>query len=299
MNRESGQEIPSVCSAFPGTGFCFLETPALIGHEFPQCTENSYVLHYCYAGHIQEKSGDICNGITSGDIWITPPRQTMGTVTLLTKRYSGVSMLLEPEIAQDAIRVFSASCPETELDLAGLAKTLQHNRGTVIPGTDKLSRIFSQLFMEKPPCKDAFYRLKAMELLLYLAAWEPQKPRESPPYLEREMVERVDAIRRFATEHLDCRMTQAQIASRFHISLTALKRTFRSTYGLTLDAYLREQRISAAKRLLLETELPVSEIAHRVGYESHSQFTSVFHSSQGQTPAQFRRTCRGSGMPPK
>ena len=298
MNRESGQEIPSARRVFPGIDFCFLETPALIGREFSPRTGNSYVLHYCYAGHIQEKSGDICKGISSGDIWITPPRQAMGTVTLLTRRYSGVSMLLEPELAQDAIRAFS-SCLETELDLAGLAKTLQQSRGTVISGADRLSRIFSQLFTEKPPCEDAFYRLKAMELLLYLAAWETQGPRETPPYLERGMVERVDAIRRFAAEHLDCRMTQAQIASRFHISLTALKRTFRSTYGLTLDAYLREQRISAAKRLLLETELPVSEIARRVGYESHSQFTSVFHSSQGQTPVQFRRSCLRSKILPK
>lgn len=83
---------------------------------------------------------------------------------------------------------------------------------------------------------------------------------------------RVREICCYLTEHLDRCMTQAEIAKEFRISLTALKLTFQCLYGMPIETYLRKKRISEAKRLLRESELPVSEIAHRVGYDSHSQF---------------------------
>ena len=100
---------------------------------------------------------------------------------------------------------------------------------------------------------------------------------------------RVREICCYLTEHLDRRMTQAEIAKEFHISLTALKLTFQCLYGMPIETYLRKKRISEAKRLLRETELPVSEIAHRVGYDSHSQFSAMFRTSEGQSPMMYRQ----------
>lgn len=100
---------------------------------------------------------------------------------------------------------------------------------------------------------------------------------------------RVREICCYLTEHLDRRMTQAGIAKEFRISLTALKLTFRCLYGMPIETYLRKKRISEAKRLLRETELPVSEIAHRVGYDSHSQFSAMFRTSEGQSPMMYRQ----------
>lgn len=101
---------------------------------------------------------------------------------------------------------------------------------------------------------------------------------------------RVREICRYLTEHLDRRITQAEIAKEFHISLTALKLTFHQLYGMPIDSYLRKKRIAEAKRLLRETELPVSEIAHRVSYDSHSQFSAMFRASEGQSPLMYRKT---------
>ena len=100
---------------------------------------------------------------------------------------------------------------------------------------------------------------------------------------------RVREICCYLTEHLARRMTQAEIAKEFRISLTALKLTFQCLYGMPIETYLRKKRISEAKRLLRETELPVSEIAHRVGYDSHSQFSAMFRSNEGQSPMMYRQ----------
>lgn len=287
-NGEAVWKGPTVRSVFPGVWFCFLGSPGLLGRELCECGEDALVLHYCRAGQLQWKCAQTGSGLSGGEIWIVPKLPEADAVTLLSRHYSGASLLLNPPAARDAVGRFAAELLGGDWNLNALEEKLRRNQGGVIPASHPASRVFSQLFLQEAACMDGYFRLKALELLMLLTAWEPRRQGEQQPYLQRELMERVEEVRRFLTEHLDCRLTQAQIAKQFHISLTALKRAFQGMYGLPLDAYLREQRISAAKRLLLETELPISEIAHRVGYESHSQFTFVFRSHEGQPPAEYR-----------
>ena len=53
--------------------------------------------------------------------------------------------------------------------------------------------------------------------------------------------------------------------------------------------YLTRLRLTRAKELLRATDLPVSEVAYRVGMENTSYFISVFRSREGATPQQYRR----------
>ena len=43
-----------------------------------------------------------------------------------------------------------------------------------------------------------------------------------------------------------------------------------------------------AKALLRQSDLPITEIAHRIGCSSHSHFSVLFHRVTGLTPRQFR-----------
>ena len=47
--------------------------------------------------------------------------------------------------------------------------------------------------------------------------------------------------------------------------------------------------MTRAKELLRATDLPVSEVAYRVGMENTSYFISVFRAREGATPQQYRR----------
>ena len=54
-------------------------------------------------------------------------------------------------------------------------------------------------------------------------------------------------------------------------------------------------RIDMAKIILANTELPVSEVAGRVGYSDSNYFTKIFKKMTGSTPSAFRNsnsTCR-------
>ena len=48
--------------------------------------------------------------------------------------------------------------------------------------------------------------------------------------------------------------------------------------------------IAAAKQLLIETRLPVSEIAYQLGFEYPQHFSRLFKSRTGMTPNEYRLT---------
>jgi AraC family transcriptional regulator len=71
--------------------------------------------------------------------------------------------------------------------------------------------------------------------------------------------------------------------SYFHFS-----RAFKQAMGMTATSYIAERRIERAKKMLEETELPISEIALRSGFSSQSHFTTAFRRLAGATPKAFR-----------
>lgn len=67
-----------------------------------------------------------------------------------------------------------------------------------------------------------------------------------------------------------------------------VSRRFRAAYGMTPLAYLNRLRMERAKDLLSTTELRVSEVAHRLGFEDFRYFTRLFRKVTGSTPREHR-----------
>jgi AraC family transcriptional regulator len=78
------------------------------------------------------------------------------------------------------------------------------------------------------------------------------------------------------------------VANDVHMSYFHFSRAFKQSMGMTATNYIAERRIERAKKLLEETELPISEIALRSGFSSQSHFTTAFRRLAGATPKAFR-----------
>ena len=65
-------------------------------------------------------------------------------------------------------------------------------------------------------------------------------------------------------------------------------RLFRQATGQTPHQYVIMCRIERAKRLLTETEWPIIEIGHQVGFTDQSYFTAVFRKHVATTPNAYR-----------
>ncbi|WP_217196518.1 helix-turn-helix transcriptional regulator [Streptomyces buecherae] len=82
--------------------------------------------------------------------------------------------------------------------------------------------------------------------------------------------------------------TLAELARASSLSVRRLTTGFRVLYGDSVWAYHRRRCLDRAAALLVETDWPVSRIAHEVGYASPSNFGYAFRRDRGTTPARFR-----------
>lgn len=86
----------------------------------------------------------------------------------------------------------------------------------------------------------------------------------------------------------DGRVALRAVARDVRMSYFHFSRAFKQAMGMTATNYIAERRIERAKRMLEETELPISEIALRSGFSSQSHFTTAFRRLAGATPKAFR-----------
>ncbi|MBI5689677.1 MAG: AraC family transcriptional regulator [Verrucomicrobia bacterium] len=82
--------------------------------------------------------------------------------------------------------------------------------------------------------------------------------------------------------------TLENLAARAHVPPNYLVRLFKKVAGLPPMAYQRRRRLELATRLLLQSDLPVSEVGARVGWSDANYFTRRFRSQFGATPTAYR-----------
>lgn len=79
-----------------------------------------------------------------------------------------------------------------------------------------------------------------------------------------------------------------QIANAHHSSISTVQRHFKNHYGITLNEYLRLQRLERAKKALVCEGLSIGEAAYLAGYSHAANFIAAFHKVYSITPAVYR-----------
>jgi len=69
---------------------------------------------------------------------------------------------------------------------------------------------------------------------------------------------------------------------------------FREQTKQTIGQYLKAAQMSKAQSYLLQSELPLKEIAHRLGFSTPANFSDAFRAATGATPGRFRSENRMS-----
>jgi CheY-like chemotaxis protein/AraC-like DNA-binding protein len=84
-----------------------------------------------------------------------------------------------------------------------------------------------------------------------------------------------------------------ELAERVGTHEKRLSRVFRELTGRTVFEFVREARLSEARRLLAETALSVEDVALAVGFSSAANFSTAFRERFQETPSGFRSTLNG------
>ncbi|MCM6778674.1 AraC family transcriptional regulator [Nocardia sp. CDC159] len=83
--------------------------------------------------------------------------------------------------------------------------------------------------------------------------------------------------------------TVPELAALAHLSRTTFAERFTRRLGRSPAAYVADRRLARAADLLRSTSTPISDIAHRIGYDSEAAFTRAFRRHYGQPPSRWRR----------
>lgn len=93
-------------------------------------------------------------------------------------------------------------------------------------------------------------------------------------------------------EYANSELTLSYTADHFYITSSYLSSFFKENVGDTFLNYLTRLRIDHAKEMIRGTNLPMGEIATRVGYTSGNTFTRIFKKLEHVTPSQYRESAQ-------
>lgn len=133
-----------------------------------------------------------------------------------------------------------------------------------------------------------YFDLKMKEFLLLLLAQE-QKSLTSPDKMTKSNFDSIQESRHIIDTRFDAHITLSDIARQVGLNEFKLKSGFRRLFGISMFEYLLKTRMQKARTLLLETRLPIKDVAHRTGYTSKQSFQNAFKKYYDETPGSFRR----------
>lgn len=98
----------------------------------------------------------------------------------------------------------------------------------------------------------------------------------------------VESIKAYLRHNYALQINFSDIASQYAFSSAYLVKIFKEHTGTSPGKYLRGYRIDIAKKLLMDSNLPVKEIAGKVGFEDQFHFSKIFKNEVGISPLQYR-----------
>lgn len=96
-------------------------------------------------------------------------------------------------------------------------------------------------------------------------------------------------IKKFIHENIETKLSRNIIAESVHLSPDYLSKLFHRETGQTLIGYITEKKILAAKNMLTQDRLQVSEVAIRLGYDNLSYFSELFRKVTGVRPSEYKK----------
>ncbi|MGM9630046.1 helix-turn-helix domain-containing protein [Butyricicoccus sp.] len=93
----------------------------------------------------------------------------------------------------------------------------------------------------------------------------------------------------YIREHVGETIPLQELADMAHLSTFHYSHEFKRQTGFSPSEYIINTRLEKAKMLLLQTTMPVSDIAYAVGYESGSSLSNLFLKKVGCPPREYRK----------
>ena len=137
--------------------------------------------------------------------------------------------------------------------------------------------------------KKLFIKSKVIELLmLQFEQYEKVLENEEVVTYKDEHLEKMHKAREIIASNLAKPCSILDLAQQVGTNDCYLKKQFKQVFGTTVYGYLQQERMEKSRKLLLQGDKKISEVARLTGYKHASHFTTAFKKYFGYLPNQIR-----------
>ncbi|WP_374067173.1 helix-turn-helix transcriptional regulator [Paraliobacillus sp. JSM ZJ581] len=286
LNQDKGQGTAAVYSVLPGVEVIVFNFQA--SHYIPPIYPNLNILelNHCDEGRAGCKMKDGClQYIEEGDLFMNTMSNRSNYIEFPLEYYKGINIIIDLDNLTSQLGKY---IPDIPIDVQELAnRFFLDDECFFIQVKEGIHHIFSSMYSIPLEARGTYYRLKVLEILIYLYYFDTAKEQQNKLYVRQE-VDIIKQIKKMMTEQIDHRFTIGELAKQYCISTTALKTTFKGVYGVSIGAYMKEYRIKKAALMLLQTQKSIGDIGLAVGYKSQSKFGAAFKELYQISPHEYR-----------
>lgn len=250
------------------------------------------------AGEGQFRMGSQVVSFFPGDVVVVDNLKFHGLVDFLGSQRRAVDITFLPELIYTLgsplcdyrfLTPFFCRLPDTE-------PVLRANDRLARPVHAALSKMLSCYFGSPSGQQfEAGCKVYLLEVLYYLALHFCSDQLAQAEYLRRKShSERLGKLFSYLKDNYSENVRISDAAAIVAMSESAFMRYFKQATGKTFGSYLLHVRLNNARRMLEETDLPISQIAARVGFKDHGYFSRKFRASLGLSPREVRVHKRSS-----
>lgn len=131
---------------------------------------------------------------------------------------------------------------------------------------------------------DSLSTVLGARLLRYYSTSEQSLPNSAGRMATSQLQEVIDYI----CDNLEADLSLVHLAQVANLPLYQFARLFKRTTGQNPHQFVIQRRVERAKLYLKETQLPIANIAYRVGFANQSHFSTLFRRYTGVTPKAYR-----------
>ncbi len=289
VRSENGEGTMVAYQAFPGAFITYddFHMDSCVSQFEPRT--DLFCIDHCREGRLEQSLGDsTLSYMAAGDLKLDDRSTHQSEFFFPLSHYHGITVTFDLSVADQYLCRMLDGFP---VDLHALkTKYCSSSRPYILHGVESVRHIFSELYAVPAAIREPYFKIKILELLLFLDTLVLPENRQSRPYFYRSQVEKVKAAYEFMCMDLARHYTASDLARRFGLSLTAFRACFKGVYGQPYFTYMREYRMNKAAVDLRTTNLSVSAIACQVGYTSSSKFAAAFKEIFDESPLSYRKS---------
>lgn len=228
---------------------------------------------------------DFCY-ISPGDLLIVKPAHLSSSLNFPLQHYHGITIRIHTDKTPKCLSCFLQ-------DVAVQPKAIEEKfcgqkNYYIARSNSSIEHIFSELYAVSDEIRQGYSKIKILELMLFLSAYEIRDEDLDNRSVSPFQVRLAKDVAKYLAENMYEKITLDQAANKFHASATAIKTSFKSVFGVPFYAYIKTQKMESAAYMLEYTDKTVSDIANEHGYDNSSKFANAFRSIKGVSPAEYR-----------